>query len=180
MKKLLFLLLISGSILGCDFIEKTIVFLIKPIHSASMDDKAEYELQKWYSKGKYTGGFLDDLIKMNTGDERGVLQEAFPDDEASITNSIDKIAKIKILDNYGCLDGLLESNGIELKLYTSNIDYEKIWQQQPIKNRLWWTIYYRRPYNYIPSIAKWGAELGIVYGVYRLAKWYKAKNSTEK
>lgn len=180
MKKLLFLsLLLSGFISGTPSLRTIIHFLIAPI--ASIDSETERDLRDWHGKGDYTGKFLDDLIEMRTGDKKDKIRKEFPHN----SSSVNKLSKINILFVNGRLDNLLEGRALIsetyipvspnkiYKIYTSNINYEDIWQQQPLKDRLWWTLRYRRPYTYGLSLAKWGAEFGALYGVYCLVQWYK-------
>lgn len=178
MKKLLFIsLLLPGFIVGNSSLRTIINCLITPIESA--DKNAEDKLAVLHSTF-----FKDKSIEW--GDKAKNLRIAFPNPEFPNHNpiAVDQLAKAMILqrhqrlqDEYKRLRRIKRANKAYKEnkpFFSSQIDYEKVWQQQPLHDRFWWTMCYRHPYTIWLSLVKWTTEIavamGAIYGLYRLGK----------
>lgn len=180
MKKLLFMSLLSISFMLSASIAETLYTIFGPV--PSIEKEAQQYLNFFYQKnadGSYK--WHDDIKSYEFGITAGTFRNKF-----LLGNrfAINKLSKALLLKKYNRLMKIgaiaKDPHGGPSELHIGNIDYEYLWQQQPLKDRLWWTIRHRQPCTYGLSLLKWGTELGIIYGVYRLAKWYKAINITGK
>ncbi len=159
--------------------------LLAPVES--IDDAAKFKMRVWYEKVDnelIRGGNYITIHDM-TYDE---LRKLFPEHDPS---SIDKLSMVLLLINHKRLEKIgalaVDPRNSSRPLPTSEIDIEALWRQQPLKDRIWWTVRYRRPYTYGLSLAKYATEMAIVAGaaygvskgVSRLKKWYQNRKKPE-
>lgn len=174
-KRLLLSLLLLGSTsypIPCKII---LWSLVSPVRS--VDGEAQTKLRLWHEKKADGTYFWADDSYTNDGRQHGTLRAKFPENDPT---SKDRLAKTLLLARHGRLIRISTVaqgiGGAPDQTFYHDYDYEATWQQQPKRDRFWWTIRYRRPYTYCSSIGKWGTEIaivsGCVYAVRKLKNWY--------
>lgn len=190
MKKIMVLLLIlSTSFLqAVSFKEtcgKVLYTLFRPV--PSIDTTAEIALEFYHRRycddatANYTWADNEKIEDFGTA---GNFRATYPIEDSS---SRDKLSRKLLLEKhnrlYIKLDPLVPPIVKDSTPSQTIEDYEATWQKQPLKDRFWWTIRYRRPYTYGLTLLKWGTEAAVVagaaYGIYRGVKEYKKRQQAK-
>ncbi len=121
---------------------------------SSVDAQAENKLKCWHEirDGEY---FWSNDSFTNDGRRMSDVRATFPENDP---NSKEKLIKALLLAKHSRLmkEALvaLDPEGGESKIISRDVDYETTWNQQPLRDRLWWTVRYRRPSAWASSILR--------------------------
>ncbi len=136
----------------------------------SIDGEVEARLNIWNDETESDWIWIDNWPH-NTEE----LRSRFPNNPTTV----DRMSKRVILAKHNRLMKVatiaIDSQGRD-QIFSSDYDYEATWNEQPLRDRLYWTLRYRRPYTYVASIGKWALEIAIVAGCVKLTqklkKWH--------
>ncbi len=176
-KHLLFSLLCISSMAHSFSVKNALRIVFGPVQS--IECEAGSKLKSWHEKrdGKY---FWSDDSYTDDGRCIGDLRSSFPSDDSK---SVDKLSKALLLAKHNRLlkvaSAAIDPAGGQSQTFSSDFNYEETWKAQPMKDRVYWTLRYRRPYTYCLSLTKWAAEAAIVIGCIKIAqkikKYYRDK-----